>query len=354
MSASLPPDVVAQAVLNSLRQQTGQPWELAAPAELMLYMPWSTLYLIQVRGAAKLVVKIVHFPDQTTPEISWQSEELIIRGKREYNSLVTVYEHFNQQPDKNLCSLPVKFYLPELNAIVMDFVEGQALYQAYFSGLKLLNPAQQKRTAAMMERAGQWLHWLHQLPLNEPEQSRISTPAATFKIIQSESAILKSRGVDLTLFPQWEKVYKRLSEIQETPYVWTHGDFHLRNLMVLPEERLMGLDTALESVDSPYYDIGKFTAGMKTRKQRILSLRLLPSDKVISRMTDAFLNGYFQGKAYDKPLFLLYEGRFFLEKWNEMLEVAQRVPFPPARIALVKVINTSFNGIMKQWMEALV
>jgi hypothetical protein len=74
-----------------------------------------------------LVAKIVHFPDQTSAEVSWQSEELLIRGRREFETLQQVSNHFIQLTNPWLSTVYPRAYLPQLNAVVMDFAAGTPL-----------------------------------------------------------------------------------------------------------------------------------------------------------------------------------------------------------------------------------
>jgi hypothetical protein len=269
-------------------------------------MPWSTLYFMGVDGRA-VVVKIVHFPNQTDPQISWQSEELLIRGQREYNSIVTVYQHFAQQDP--LCAMQPLGYIRDINAVVTEFVSGVPLYNACATPARLRTSDQRVYAEKMMYRTGQWLRHFHTLPLGDVPEERLFGPTDATRALASEIDHLRQRGITVRL-PD--------IHVETEDRIWTHGDFHMRNVLVLSEDRILGFDTALERVDSPYADLGKCIADLKTRRARILRLGLIPSARTIQRLEDAFLAGY--GKPVDRQALALYEARYFFQKWNESLD----------------------------------
>ncbi|MBE7551678.1 MAG: phosphotransferase [Anaerolineales bacterium] len=355
---------VAEAVLAHLWQQRTShdpPLLHLTGSPLLLEKLWSTLYFLNVIDAGErreLVAKIARFPDQTSPEVSWQSEELLIRGRREFNTLTRVFHHFAQQPDPSLTALQPRAYLPEINAVVMDFVSGRAFYDECFTTRGILTGQGRRRALQIMERVGRWLRWFHHLPLEHVPPERVFGPAHTFEALLAAVENLRALGVNPEGWPRWVETLATLRQINHHEQVWTHGDFHLRNVLVVqPQDGVLGLDTALERVDSPYLDLGKFIADLKTRRGMLLSGGLLPPPPVSRALIRAFLIGYLAGQELALLPLTLYEGRFIFEKWVQSLNVIGetfRGRAAPMETALrTLLINPAFRRIVNHWLDAV-
>jgi|GEM_PF-3178630 len=356
-------EIVAKAVLTAL---WGQPAADLSSTRLsgtpqLLSKLWSTLYFLPVSNAGErqdLVVKIAHFPDQTTPEPSWQSEELLRRGQREFETMERIASHFTQQPDPLLSALQPRAYLPEINAIVMDFVKGQPLYDECFTGQGVLTNRGRRRAEKIMHRTGCWLRHFHHLPLENVPPKRLHHPGETFEAILAVVDTLSTLGINPTAWPHWNETLAFLRQVNPPEVVWTHGDFHLRNVFVFyyPHDGVLGLDTALERVDSPYFDLGKFIADLKTRRGVILSRGLFPPLAVTQSLIKAFLSGYLAGEPLAVLPLALYEGRFILEKWVQSLTVIDQKFYgrsAPMGAAVRVLVNSSFQRIVSQWLQTV-
>lgn len=351
------PDTVAQAVVDHLAASEGDArWRIAAPPRVRV-MPWSTLYFLAVTGPdgrRDLVAKIAHFPDQTDAAVSWTSEELLRRGQREFDSMKRVFEHFQAQPDPMLRALPPRAYLPRYNVIVMDYITGEPLYEAAATLSHLLTPGGRRAAARLMRRAGQWLSWLHALPADDVPPERLFGPADALDALRDEIAQLGALGVPAQAGPAWDRVERILTQVACEKRIWAHGDFHMRNVLVLPGEQVLGFDTALERADCPHFDLGKFAADLKTRRARVLRLGRLPSDAVVQQLTDAFLSGYTEGQPMNRLALALYEGRFLFQKWRESLEMLRESRLGPAgRLVQSGIVNPTFARLVRRWMETV-
>lgn len=116
----------------------------------------------------------------------------------------------------------------------------------------------------------------------------------------------------------------------------------MRNILRQSDGRLIGFDTALELIESPAYDLGKFLADLQTRKERLVTG--LPGLAQIAHLRQAFLEGY-GPLSVSSDLLALYEGRFMLQKWKESLEA-----LPDAlKFALGKQINRVMRQNFREW-----
>lgn len=321
----------------------------------LLHRPWSTLYFISVRfrdATGQLVVKIAHFPDQTEPEISWQSEELLLRGRREFETLLRVYDHFSDPPEPMLGGLRPRAYLPQINAVVMDFAAGKPLYDGSLVWRRLATSKGQRRAEQLMALSGQWLRRFHKLPLTNPPQERCFAPANIFQDLLKVVDNLQAFGVNPNAWPLWKHTTAVLEQITDAEQVWTHGDFHLRNVLVQPNGGVLGFDTAMERIDSPCFDLGKFIADLKTRRETILRFGLFPTPTTIVRLEDSFIRGYSGGQSL--PALALYEGFFIFQKWFENIDRMQKsVSAIKARAVRGAIINPTFSHIVERWMQKI-
>ncbi len=351
-------EAIVSAVLDYFNEKhpLSSPWQLQRPPTVVP-KPWSTLYFLNLEAEQQqrhLVVKIMRFPDQATAAVSYQSEELLIRGQREYESLLRVYQHFLQQDDPHLRAVYPEAYLPDINALIMDFVPGQPLYDNNLSPRHLLSRQGMNEAMSMLQRCGKWLRWLHELPVDDAPADRCFGPVDSLAILLEHVRQLRAWGVELESWPLWQPTLAALQQVNDNHYVWVHGDLHARNFFLLPDQSVVSMDTALDRLDSPYYDLGKLVADLRSRRARLLSLATFPTPGMIDMLSQAFLAGYFAGGLADPVLLALYEGRFLLQKWLESLQALQQA-FSGRRTAWRVpvqryIVNPAFYRIMTSWM----
>ncbi len=336
MSFPTPPLDLVLGNLQSAYQARGWPCQVMANP-IIRQLPWSTLFFVTLE-TGRIVVKIVHFPDQTTAEISWQAEELLQRGQREYETMVKLEQHFEGMTDFHTIH-PI-LYLKEINAIVMEHIDAVPVHHFYPQPDRLWR--MDSNALQTFHQAGAWLAHFHRLPLQLFDPHRQHHPQESLATLLTHQQHLEGHGVHLTTIPYWEKALERLSQITETPYCWAHGDFHMRNILRQSDGRLIGFDTALELIESPAYDLGKFLADLQTRKERLVTG--LPGLAQIAHLRQAFLEGY-GPLSVSSDLLALYEGRFMLQKWKESLEA-----LPDAlKFALGKQINRVMRQNFREW-----
>ncbi len=360
ITACAPPEIVVEAVLNYLSQQnfTGAKQPQLKEPPYVIRRPWSTLYFltIQISGEIrKLVVKIVRFDDQKTAEISWQSKNLLTRGRCEFETMTRVFDHFTTQSNPILHTLRPVAYLPEINAIVMDFSDG-ARMNDYITIRHLLSFKGLHQSQRIMNHTGQWLRSLHKMPRHNMSDMNLFSTSDIFQELLNKIDKLHDLGVDIYR-DIGEKTLTILKHVSHDIHVWNHGDFISGNMLVFADDSVLGLDVVMERVDSPYYDLGRFVGDLKTRRSTILRLGRLPSPKLMNTLRDAFLTGYFKGEQYNKLLLAIYEGYFICSEWVDMLMYLQdrytgRKTILSGGITRA-VINPTFHRIIKQWAETV-
>jgi aminoglycoside phosphotransferase (APT) family kinase protein len=306
------------------------------------------------REGSHLVVKIARFPDQDSASISWTSPELVARGQREFRCLEQVARHFKSAPGGLTAVEPV-LYIDRLNAIVMERVEGRAFWSEGLHPSRLLREKDVAKAVRWLGQAGRWLRWLHSIrPEESPVGRELSTADSLQRLFEHVSA-LESWGILLRSWPKWAEVAHKLQGTGHGDRVWLHGDYHPGNLWALPDGRLLALDTALEGHGSPFEDLGKFLVSLRTRRLRVLVRGGFPSPRILRRLEEAFLQGYFQGSPCDQRALLLHEGRYLFEKWLEGLTALRaRLAAPVARRTAQVLLHPSYFRFTQEWMDRMV
>lgn len=352
---ALPIGTVASRLLAHLTQSSGAqaPWRVSSQPTVR-QMPWSTIYFFDVDGATttrQLVVKIPGFPDQTIPETSWESPELLTRGQREYTSMAKVYDHFSSQSNPRLCALKPEAYLRDINAVVMDFISSGTLYDNSIAPRHLATPHGRQTAIARMRATGEWLHWLHTLPAESFSPANTRSPGDAYAELLREAERLRAFAIRPETLPGWETALNILRTAPLDRLVWSHTDFHMRNVYVLPGEKILSIDTALDTLDSPCADLAKMIVDLRTRRIRILTQGLVPPDPIISQLISAFLEGY--GSDFHPLTLALYEGQFLLEKWTQVQTPVQPNQRAGAASTLTTLITRlAINPMLRRQVTA--
>jgi hypothetical protein len=356
------PDFIAEQVLGYLTTHANykSPLIVEKPIEV-LEMKWSAVYFLNLTEQGqpqKIVVKVSRYPEQQRIEESWQEDHLIDRGIREYKSLVRLYDHFQAHGDNMLTVVRPIAFIRDINGIVMGFFDAPSFYGACMRPQHMISATGRRHTEKLLYRTGEWLRIFHTISIpDQPiEQDRVFSPAQARQLLLEAVGRLQQNGVDPTRWHNWSAIQSTLEQIDSNERVWIHSDFHMGNVRVLSEERILGFDTGLDKRDHPYSDVGKFLADIQSRGSRILSFGLLPSNTVVERFRQQFLGGYLQGRELQPQLLALYEGQYLFEKWEDSLNTLMS-RFPNATPAFVQrlvcnsIINPTFTRVLQHWAK---
>lgn len=327
---------------------------------LVLQKDWSTLYFINLANhekRLKLVAKISCFPDQLSPETSWQSRELLTRGKEEFQAITCVYDHFSSNRRRSFSAIQPHAYIPQINAVVMDWVSGKTLYKKCFSICLLSSRRGVRQAEQLFFLTGQWLRKFHEISMiNKPSNELIAQSDPVDKLIERVDD-LKNCGVIPFSPDLLEKIISILRRVNIGHRRWIHSDFHLQNVLVLSNGKVLAIDTAMSMFDSPLYDLGKFLANLKTRRRIVQSFGIFPSPRIIKGFETAFLRGYFGQEKVPVVLLALYEGQFIFLKWKEYVDIVHET-FISSHLRVgtklgEKMVSITFNRITKEWVNKL-
>ena len=323
--------------------------------------PWSTLYFFSLENTQEhydFVAKIVRFPDQRAPYVSWTSQELIRYGKREYLTMQKTALHFNKKENENLYTIAPRAYIPKYNIIVMDYIKGKSLYDDVYNPVKLFTKLGRSRSKYLFRQTGKWINWFHSLKVDLVPKEGAFLPQDNLHDLRQSIKTLESMGHDFFKLNQFQKALMKIENLNCDKQVWTHGDFHLRNVMVLPNLGIAGIDIALERLDSPYYDISRFIGDIKTRRITMVSRGLLPPLKFRTEIINSFLEGYFDKEIINYACILLYEGNYILNKWLYISKKLDEIFSDNAKLIklFIKnyIVNPFFFQLLQNWVQEII
>lgn len=357
------PRLVVETVIEKLSEEKavyGNGWELVGTPDVM-HRQWNTLYFIELANGQeirRLVVKIGHYPDQKHAEHSWQAEDLVRRGILEYNSLELISDCFSRSPNRRLKYIKPLFYIRQINAIVMEHVDGTPLHHAYYKPFHLFFASFRKRACEAMADAGEWLYTLHQMPVKLQGDIKVCGPADNYSDFSSRIDSLAQRGIEIhDLIYCYSHLANLAFENSHFDHVWRHGDYHMGNVLIVKDGGVLGFDTPLETVDCSYYDLAKFISMLKANRKRIFSLGLLPWARTVRMLSTAFLDGYFREKSCNHMQLAAYEGTFLLQRWQEELDDIERYGrgrmMVPLKAIAELMVNITFRKLLKKWVAEI-
>lgn len=349
------PASVRAALAEHLARAPGGRWRVEAPDEVMR-QPWSALYFLSgtsPEGAqVRWVVKCPRAPEGESHLPGRDGRSLAARNRAEFSSLGMIQDHFARQDDRSLAAIKVITYLPTVEGFVMRHFEGEPLFDRCLQLLHHLRPRRRTLANAGVRRAGAWLRWLHEMPLEHLNEPLEQGPEDAAAAIRREISALVRDGVAEDTLPL-DLLGAVADEARDPRRVATHSDYHLRNVVLLDDGGVLGFDTALNRIDSPCCDIGRFLMDIRTRRSRILTGARIPTERRARRLERAFVAGY-GDPGPDRKTVALYEAVFALWKWREdraaVASALRRWP-PLAAIARAVVIDRAFRRVMSQWVK---
>jgi aminoglycoside phosphotransferase (APT) family kinase protein len=215
-----------------------------------------------------------------------------------------------------------------------------------------------RRSRALLTSTGRWLRRLHGIRPNGLVPRETVRPADARRGIRQELDRLERSGAPLDR-GWWTRQLDRLGpDAPSAESVWLHGDFHLGNVQVDDDGRVVALDTALLRRGSAHADVGKFLADLKTRRGRILRRGWIPGRRTTDALERAFLEGYFGAETSpDLATLRLFEGWYLLRKWRRVRTDTARGVSAAGRAAdaLLRVlaIDPAYRRIATEWAETL-
>ena len=260
--------------------------------------------------------------------------------------LVLKYEARPADPEKFAAAMAAHLAVQEVYAqgvaeLLTSDVERRACVMGYLDARPLsglLEGAALSAQAALLRRAGDWLGGFHRAL---PGEARVFQPKHTVRFLRSVMVDVSS-GARIVAEPQRFLAYAEalcaeqpLYEGRQTITAQTHGDLHLRNL-VLGEAGCWGIDFAGGRVVPVGHDIARLLtdyAILHAQKEAIPEGAVLPPE-----VSAGFFAGYGLVGAEDPSVQLLLRNRVLAEWWGLPARAEDRGPAQARRWAGVRAL----------------
>lgn len=243
----------------------------------------------------------------------------------EYRAGTAAYEHFGAVGDARLTVVRTLDHLPDLNALVVEFVEDPTLRDRVLRSIRLGSKSQPLELETAFWNTGAWLREFHRisgLPA-EPLRSTGNSVAACFDEVASFLADRTGRAGGL--FARIQAVTaERVPEMFPggVPLGLGHGDFAPRNVFVGCGGRVCVFDVLARFRVPIYEDLAHFRIALRTAAVQMVTFgRALKPDRLL-RYESELVAGYFEDVAVPGPALALFELLVLLEKWGSVVATA--------------------------------
>ncbi len=268
-------------------------------------------------------IKIARNPDTPTLEHAIADEILRQIGRREFTSLMAVYDLIQEDSNSNLCAIQVLGYLSDFNAIIMVELPSRNLKDMLYD-LRMrvgIQKFRQRFSNAMVD-IGQFLRLYHgrigQSRL-EPFDGELFRKSVT-TTINKVSNVLDFLDLTKLQVSFFDVINQTDSQLIHNAAL--HRDFAFRNIVMTPDNRvaILDMDARLSWQRQPIYlDISRLIVDLVVQKVKILSLGFLVPERYLHQYERLFLGGYFGKEPIDQRFLALYKSLGMLDAmiWYE-------------------------------------
>ena len=179
--------------------------------------------------------------------------------------------------------------LPEVNAVVMEWVNGTSLTDFMVYSNRFSSEKEKQRLEANFELLGRTMGFIHNQSLslneNQPKFNDIlSLNLNHLENLLSHSYLKNSRTANHAM------KYLKNASFKNIATTWIHGDLSPTNVLFTQDNRIVLIDFEHSRFDSPYFDVGSFTV----RASIYLGHNPLRfSQSYNNKLISKFLKGYF-------------------------------------------------------------
>lgn len=261
----------------------------------------------------------------------------------EYSGLCSILNVFGSSDPAFGVIRPLD-YLPEEAAILMDYLPGRTLRDAFISESRLMvgtrAGGRRRTTGAAWHSAGAWLRRFHDsapgasLPVQQPTRYDVIDRFHDYHAFLSRR-LGSAKSVDIAL----QGAELAASSLPEClPLVVGHGDFAARNMFAGDAGRITVFDPMPRWLLPRYEDLGRFTIGLRLLGLQLSSHGAAYSRDHLNRRESDFLSGYFVDGDMPSAQVRCYQLLILLDKWAALVEAQARSRGWRARLRATSVL----------------
>lgn len=243
----------------------------------------------------------------------------------EYESLALAHHRIGESGDPRLASVRALAHIPERKTLILEYVDAPNL-AALVRSRSLRRTGSRPLEPAFMH-AGAWLRAYHNLS-KSPAGTRRSTRAEFIDDLESYRHYLANHGVGRRPPDELVDAIKAAAEraLPEQPVlVLGHGDAAMRNVLVLPDDRVAMFDMLGRWAVPLYEDLAYFTLSVRLNGLQGATQGIAYKRTLLRRYEEAFLTGYFAGQSIPRAAIGAYQLLVLLDRWAARADV----PLPP-------------------------
>lgn len=299
---------------------------VAGPPDLRTY---SRLYPFTVLAdglpLTDILVKVPHGRKATDVSLAYQAARLL-------------EQRFADDPHLHVPRTLGKWEDPP--ALIMEKATGEPLFVRMKECRNWAIETGCQLAQHFVERAGQWLALLHEMPAPSWSQP------APDPLEKMESLLeqLRPFGIEAIEEKRIRDQIRVLADVDTPASVPLHGDYTLRNILCQSPQDIFVLDTELALSGHPALDIGWFLASLHViDKWQIFGGEMTYTAAVIAQTRGKFLHGYESLRPLPSQEGLrAYTGLRLLERWLEFVNREQTRNIAGLRSLVIRRINQHF------------
>lgn len=336
----------------------GEGYELCNQHPLLINRRYSFMFRILIQTPAgelkPLRVKIHHDIWMRTLNQAIQSKHIKVVVQKEFQGMKYIEKVITESMIPNLIAIRPYFFIPELNAIVMEELPLEMMRKwIYKTGIILGKRKDWNIFENYLSFAGKWLRVFH-------------GKSAIYKCAPLESINLK-KEID-SLYKNLEKrinkpllnLNMRSAQLIESlkkcdiPLSCLHHDYQLGNIFITAEGKLGALDPNWTMEGPIYSDLASFMIYPRVSKQSIITRGSIFRSSLVNRFEFAFLHGYFGNLEIQYPILFLFIVRAILKRWLEvekLMKLKTTRNFPYVWFPVLWYIRSYFKNVIHQYLS---
>jgi hypothetical protein len=241
-----------------------------------------------------------------------------VRGTLEHATLSSIYQRFGTDPDARFGAIRVLDYLPEAQALIMQWCPDQNLDDLFVRRSRLYRHLGSPRLDATIRNAGAWLRCYHELPPLPETADR--TPLRTdflASIDRLATYLLETSGESAFVEHARDTIHRAAGSSlpERLPLVTNHGDFVPRNILAGDGGRVTVFDTRAQWRAPVYEDIARFLVALSASELQMMGRGWMYSSSELADYESEFLRGYFDQDETPLRAIRLFECQRLLAIW---------------------------------------
>lgn len=246
---------------------------------------------------------------------------------RQHLALSGIHEHFRRLDDRRFGTVRPLDHVPELHALVMEFIAQPTLRQLLGRDSRLRRPFTHGALARGFRNAGAWLRSYHDAVMPGVDGMRSCDRSDVLRKYLEYAEYLGTATGDESFFSQAGGQATRVGETMLPPSLpsgVSHGDYAPRNVLVGPDQQVTIFDASARTKTPVYEDIARFTIALRMSATQVLTGGQAHGKSRITLYERSFLAGYFGDRQATPIAVSWYEALILLDKWAAF--VAGRAP----------------------------